>query len=87
MLRTLNNLTKDLPINLSSSELSDVLNLVLCIIVEMPINDTIEVGDWIINKIEDKTFYLTKKYSSSDMSRFLHDEFCKRKMVKNLDQL
>jgi hypothetical protein len=87
MLRSLNNIVKDIPINISSSELSDIINLVLCVIVEIPVNDTIEVGDWVINKIEDKTFYLTKKYSSSDMSRFLHDEFCKRKMVKKQDRL
>ena len=78
---------KDLPINVNSSDLSNILNFVLCMIVETPINDTIEIGDWVVNKIDDRTFYLTEKFSSSDMSRFLHDEFCKRKMIKNNDRI
>lgn len=84
----LKNLVKDPPAkNLSSSELMDVISYVLSVIKELPITETIEVGDWVINKMDERTFYLSERYSSSDMSRFMHDEFSKKKLIKNVDKL
>ena len=84
----LKNLVKDLPAkNITTNDLSDIVNFVLCIIVETPVDETIEVGDWVINKIDEKTFYLSERYSSSDMSRFMHDEFCEKKLVKTMERL
>lgn len=84
----LKNLIKDFPAkNISSSDLNDIINYVISVIVEASIQETIEVGDWVIGKIDEKTFYVTERYSSSDMSRFMHDEFCKRRLVKVVDKL
>lgn len=86
----LKNLIKDLPIksiNVNSSELMEIINYTLCVILETPVQETIEVGDWIIHKIDEKTFNISERYSSSDMSRFLHDEFCRKKLIKRIDRL
>lgn len=84
----LKNLIKDPPAkNLSSSELMDVISYVISVIKEIPVSETIEVGDWVINKIDERTFYLSERYSSSDMSRFMHDEFSKKRLIKNIDKL
>lgn len=84
----LKNLIKDPPAkNLNSSELMDVISYVISIIKEVPVSETIEVGDWVINKIDERTFYLSERYSSSDMSRFMHDEFSKKKLIKTVDKL
>jgi hypothetical protein len=84
----LKNLIKDLPAkNINSSDLIDIINYVINIIIEVPVQETIEVGDWVINKIDEKTFYISERYSSSDMSRYMHDEFCRKKLIKVVDKL
>jgi hypothetical protein len=84
----LKNLIKDTPVkNLSSSELMNVISYVLSAIKEISITETIEVGDWVISKVDERTFYLSERYSSSDMSRFMHDEFSNKKLIKVVDKL
>lgn len=84
----LKNLVKDFPVKgMSSSELTDIVSYVISALVEVPVTETVEVGDWVISKIDNKTFYVSERYSSSDMSRFLHDEFTRRKLIKKVDEI
>ncbi len=82
-------LIKDIPrnTNISPSDITNILNYALARLVLVPVTETIEVGDWIINKIDERTLHLTERYTDSDMSRFLHDEFTKQKMLKTIDKL
>lgn len=85
----LKNLIKDIPRkeNVSLSDVLDIVNYTLSQIVEASIEDTIEVGDWVLSKVDQHTIAIQERYSPADMSRFLHDEFLKKRFIKNVDKL
>jgi hypothetical protein len=84
----INNIIKDKPgKDISSSDLTDIISYFISAIREVPVTETIEVGDWVISKVDERTFYVSEKYSNADMSRFMHDEFTKKKLIKNVDQI
>ena len=83
------NMIKEIPKkkDVSISDLMDLINTVMSIIVETPINEPIEVNDWIIFKVDNYTFKIQHRYTPADMSRFMHDEFSKKRLIKIVDKL
>lgn len=85
----LKNLIKDVPKkeHVSLSDVLDIINYTINKIVEAPIDDTIEIGDWVLSKVDHNTINIQERYSPVDMSRFLHDEFARRRFIKTVDKI
>lgn len=83
------NIVEDLPRKgeLSVSDFMDIVNMALCLIVEAPINEPIEVNDWVIFKVDERTINIRERHQSADMARFLHDEFSVKRFIKEVEIL
>ncbi len=82
-------IVKDLPRknDINVADFMDIVNLAICLIVESPVGEPIEVNDWVIFKVDERTINIRERYQSSDMSRFLHDEFSVKKLIKEIEIL
>lgn len=68
-------------------DIINVANYVICEIIGMPAGTSVEVGDWTITSVDGKCFYISEKYTDADMSRFLHDDFTKKNLLKENDRV
>lgn len=85
----LKKLIKDLPGSkrLTLLEVTNMFNFMLCRLVDLPLEDTLDVGDWIVSKVDKTTIYLSQKYTAVEMSRMMHDEFNKSGLIKKVSRL
>lgn len=73
---------------ISETALTNIINFIICELLDIGAGVSINVGDWILTKIDNSNcFYVDKKYTDADMSRFVCDEFTKRHLLKNHDKL